>query len=187
MDIGGGKARRSGKELSFAKSYTNESFEQGVLTIQVSRIETDWKQWIKTIGNVTFLENGNVEVLCRDKLYHIEIAENTNGLTATVVIGKNTQKDIYFMSELKTVFRKTAYCIGCRVCEANCPHGFISMKDGHVTIDDRCVKCKKCHDVFHGCLVANSLRLPKGEKKMGSMTGMEIWALNSIGLDRISN
>lgn len=169
MDISGWKARRSGKELSFAKSYTNESFEQGVLTIQVSRIETDWKQWIKTIGNVTFLENGNVEVLCRDKLYHIEIAENTNGLTATVVIGKNTQKDIYFMSELKTVFRKTAYCIGCRVCEANCPHGFISMKDGHVTIDDRCVKCKKCHDVFHGCLVANSLRLPKGEKKMGSI------------------
>lgn len=169
MDIGGWKARRSGKELSFAKSYTNESFEQGVLTIQVSRIETDWKQWIKTIGNVTFLENGNVEVLCRDKLYHIEIAENTNGLTATVVIGKNTQKDIYFMSELKTVFRKTAYCIGCRVCEANCPHGFISTKDGHVTIDDRCVKCKKCHDVFHGCLVANSLRLPKGEKKMGSI------------------
>lgn len=169
MDIGGWKARRSGKELSFAQSYTNESFEQGVLTIQVSRIETDWKQWIKTIGNVTFLENGNVEVLCRDKLYHIEIAENTNGLTATVVIGKNTQKDIYFMSELKTVFRKTAYCIGCRVCEANCPHGFISMKDGHVTIDDRCVKCKKCHDVFHGCLVANSLRLPKGEKKMGSI------------------
>lgn len=169
MDIGGWKARRSGKELSFAKSYTNESFEQGVLTIQVSRIETDWRQWIKTIGNVTFLENGNVEVLYRDKLYHIEIAENTDGLTATVVIGTNTQKDIYFMSELKTVFRKTAYCIGCRVCEANCPHGFISMKDGHVTIDDRCVKCKKCHDVFHGCLVANSLRLPKGEKKMGSI------------------
>ena len=169
MDIGGWKARRSGKELSFAKSYTNESFEQGVLTIQVSRIETDWKQWIKTIGNVTFLENGNVEVLYRDKLYHIEIAENANGLTATVVIGTNTQKDIYFMSELKIVFRKTAYCIGCRVCEANCPHGFISMKDGHVTIDDRCVKCKKCHDVFHGCLVANSLRLPKGEKKMGSI------------------
>ena len=169
MDIGGWKARRSGKELSSAKSYTNELFEQGVLTIQVFRIKTDWKQWIKTIGDVTFLENGNVEVLYRDKLYHIDIAENTNGLTATVVLGTNTQKDIYFMSELKIVFRKSAYCIGCRVCETNCPHGFISMKDGHITIDDRCVKCKKCHDVFYGCLVANSLRLPKGEKKMGSI------------------
>lgn len=30
-------------------------------------------------------------------------------------------------------------------------------------------KMQKCHDVFHGCLVANSLRLPKGEKKMGSI------------------
>lgn len=169
MDIGGWKARRSGKELSFAKNYTNESFEQGVLTIQIFRIETDWKQWIKTIGDVTFLENGNVEVLYKDKLYHIDIVENTDGLTATVIIGSNTQKDIHFMSDLKIVFRKTAYCIGCRVCEANCPHGFISMKYGQVTIDEQCVKCKKCHDVFYGCLVANSLRLPKGEKKMGSI------------------
>lgn len=169
MDIGGWKARRSGKELSFAKSYVNESFEQGVLTIQVSRIKTDWKQWIKTIGDVTFLENGNVEVLYKRKLYCIEITENNDGLTASVVIGKNTQKDIYFMSELKIVFRKSAYCIGCRVCEANCPYGFISMKNGLVSIDDRCVKCKKCHEVSYGCLVANSLRLPKGEKKMGSI------------------
>ena len=73
------------------------------------------------------------------------------------------------MSELKIVFRKTAYCIGCRVCEANCPNGYITMHDGIVCIDDKCIKCKKCHDVFHGCLVANSLKLPKGEKKMGSI------------------
>ena len=102
-------------------------------------------------------------------MYHVEIDESDTELTAVVNIGSNTQKDIYFASELKTVFRKTAYCIGCRVCEANCPNGFISMKDGSATIDDRCIKCKKCHDVFHGCLVANSLRLPKGEKKMGSI------------------
>jgi len=169
MDIGGWKARRSGKELSFAKSYTSETYEKGTLTVHVSRIATDWKQWIKTIGDVTFLENGDVEVLYGKKLYHIDISENAETLTATVVIGSNTQADIYFMSELKTIFRKTAYCIGCRVCEANCPNGFISMKDGQVIIDDRCVKCKKCHDIFHGCLVANSMRLPKGEKKMGSI------------------
>ena len=73
------------------------------------------------------------------------------------------------MSALKTIFRKSAYCIGCGVCEANCPHGFISLHDGIVEIDDRCVKCRKCHDIFHGCLLANSMRLPKGEKKMGSV------------------
>lgn len=169
MDIGGWKARRSGKELSFAKNYMTDTFEKGILTIQLTRKLTDWRQWIKTLGDVTFLENGNVEVVYSNKLYLLDIIETDTDLSVVAYIGSNTQKDIYFMSSLKTVFRKAAYCIGCRVCEANCPHGFISMKDGHVTIDDRCVKCKKCHDVFHGCLVANSMRLPKGEKKMGSI------------------
>ncbi len=169
MDIGGWKARRSGKELSFAKSYSTEVFEKGVLTIRLTQINTDWKQWIKTVGDISFLENGDAEIIYHGKLYRIEINEKDNELTAIVNIGTNTQKDIYFVSALKTIFRKTAYCIGCQVCEANCPNGFITMKDGQVTIDDRCVKCKKCHDIFHGCLVANSLRLPKGEKKMGSI------------------
>lgn len=169
MNIGGWKARRSGKELSFAKSYESESYDKGVLTIELYRRKTDWRQWIKTIGDIIYLENGNVDVYYDGKAYHIDITEEPNKLVASVFIGANTQKDIYFMSALKTIFRKSAYCIGCRVCEANCPNGFIRMKDGRVDIDDRCVKCKKCHEVFHGCLVANSLRLPKGEKKMGSI------------------
>ena len=97
------------------------------------------------------------------------MTSNGSEIIFTVNIGSNTKSDIYFMSALKTAMRKTAYCIGCGVCEANCPNGFISMNSGSVHVDDKCVKCKKCHDVFHGCLVANSVRLPKGEKKMGSI------------------
>ena len=73
------------------------------------------------------------------------------------------------MSCLKTVFRKAAYCIGCHVCEANCPHGFIKMKDGQVEIDDKCYKCQLCHDLSSGCVVAQSLMLPKEKNKMGSI------------------
>lgn len=169
MDIGGWKARRSGKELSFAKNYLTDSWENGIFTLRLTRKRTDWRQWIKTAGDVTFLENGDIEILYNRKLYHLEISESKDEVNVVVNIGTNTQKDIYFMSILKSVFRKSAYCIGCRVCEANCPHGFISMGNGSVVIDDRCVKCQKCHEVFHGCLVANSMRLPKGEKKMGSI------------------
>lgn len=169
MDIGGWKARRSGRELSFAKSYMTDSFEKGIFKISLTKEKTDWRQWIKTVGDVTFLENGDVEIVYNKKLYYLSILEKGNNLTVSVNIGTNTKTDIYFMSELKIIFRKSAYCIGCRVCEANCPNGFISIKNGYVKIDDRCVKCKKCHEVFNGCLVANSLRLPKGEKKMGSI------------------
>ncbi len=169
MNIGGWKARRSGKELSFAKDYSIENYEKGVLSIKLLRQLTDWKEWIKTIGDVNYLENGNVEIIYEGKPYLIIVEEKEGETDFIVNIGSNTKNDIYFMSALKTVIRKSAYCIGCRVCEANCPNGFISMHDGIVKIDDKCVKCKKCHDVFHGCLVANSMRLPKGEKKMGSI------------------
>lgn len=169
MDIAGWKARRSGKELSFAKNYCLDNFERGVFTIKVLKQSTDWKEWIKTIGEVTFLENGNVQIFYKDKLYLLEIKEDNKELTVVCNIGSNSKNDIYFMSALKVVFRKTAYCIGCKVCEANCPNGYISMNNTKIKISDKCVKCGKCHDVFYGCLVANSMRLPKGEKKMGSV------------------
>lgn len=169
MNIGGWKARRSGKELSFAKNLCIETYEEGVLTIQLLQEKTDWHEWIKTVGEVVFLENGDVEIGYDGKIYHINVNVRNDETLFIVNVGSNTKRDIYFMSALKTVLRKTAYCIGCRVCEANCPNGFIHMDNGTVRIDDRCVKCKKCHDVFYGCLVANSMRLPKGEKKMGSV------------------
>lgn len=170
MDIGGWKARRSGKELNFSKDLCIEKYENGVLTVTLLEQSTSWYEWIKTVGDVTFLENGDVEILFDNKLYLIHISiSNNNRETFSVNIGTNTKTDIYFMSALKIVLRKSSYCTLCRVCEANCPNGFIAMENGIVKIDDRCTKCKKCHDIFHGCLVANSMRLPKGEKIMGSI------------------
>lgn len=169
MDIGGWKARRSGKELSSAKDICIDKYEKGILTITLLDQTTDWKEWIKTVGDVTYMDNGDVEVLYEGKPYRISRLKIDETEIFTVQIGTNTKNDIFFMSALKTIFRKTAYCVNCRVCEANCPHGFIYMDNGIVKIDDRCIKCKKCHEVFHGCLLADSMRLPKGEKKMGSI------------------
>lgn len=169
MDIGGWKARRSGKELLFSKMLCTDSFEKGILTITLSEQSTDWQQWIKTVGNVTYLSNGNVEVVYEDTPYIISHRSISSGEEFTVPIATNTKRDIYFMSALKTVFRKSAYCIGCGVCQANCPNGFISFHEGEVVIDDKCIKCKKCHEIDYGCLLANSMRLPKGDKKMGSV------------------
>ena len=169
MDIGGWKARRSGKELSFAKTLCTDNFEKGVLTITLLNQSTDWKQWIKTIGKITYLTNGDVEILYEGVPYRISHRSINKEEVFTVPIGTNTKRDIYFMSSLKTVFRKSAYCIGCGVCQANCPNGFISFHDGNVEINDKCVKCRKCHEIDYGCLLANSMRLPKGEKKMGSV------------------
>ena len=169
MDIGGWKARRSGKELSFADNFMSDSFENGTLKVVLNKKRTDWHQWIKTVGEVTFLRNDTIEILYDGKTYRLIVFDNKNELTVIANIESQEKRDIVFLSMLKTVFRKSAYCIGCRVCEANCPYGFISINSGNVIIDDKCKKCHKCHEVQYGCLVANSMRLPKGEKKMGSI------------------
>lgn len=169
MDIGGWKARRSGKELSFAKTLCTDNFEKGVLTITLSKKTTDWHQWIKTVGDVIYLSNGNIEIMYEGSPYIVSHKSTSIGEVFTVPIATKTKRDIYFMSALKTIFRKSAYCIGCGVCQANCPNGYISFHNGVVQVDDRCIKCKKCHEIDYGCLLANSMRLPKGEKKMGSV------------------
>lgn len=205
METGGWKARRSGRELNISEDYCNESLDKGILTITLLRERTDWREWIKTIGDVISISDSAIEIVYEQKSYTISRRIKGKQQVFTVDLSDNSKTDIFFGSALKTVFRKSAYCIGCHVCEANCPNGFIKMHEGKVTIDDKCVKCKKCHDVFHGCLVANSLRLPKGDKKMGSVDrygniGIEyewvvdyfskkdgFWEDNELGTNKIKN
>ena len=205
METGGWKARRSGRELNISEDFCNESLEKGILTITLLRERTDWREWIKTIGDVISISDSAIEIVYEKKSYTISRRIKGKQQVFTVDLSDNSKTDIFFGSALKTVFRKSAYCIGCHVCEANCPNGFIKMHEGKVTVDDKCVKCKKCHDVFHGCLVANSLRLPKGDKKMGSVDrygniGIEyewvvdyftkkdgFWEDNELGTNKIKN
>lgn len=205
MDTCGWKARRSGKELNFAEDFCIENVDKGVLSITLLRERTDWREWIKTLGDIVSIDDEQIEIIYQGKRYFISRTESSTRQKFSVDIKENTKDDIYFASALKTVFRKAAYCIGCHVCEANCPNGFISMRDGKVSISDKCVKCKKCHEVFHGCLVANSLKLPKGVSKMGSIDrygniGIEyswvvdyfqkrdsFWEENELGTNKIKN
>lgn len=169
MGTAGWKARRSGRELSIAKNYCVDSFDKGVFCIEISRINTDWKEWIKTLGEVIYHSESEIEIVFNDNKYIGEISRDNNHLQFSFNIGATTKNAIDFMSAFKIIMRKTAYCVLCHVCESNCPHGYIKMKNGKVSIDDRCIKCRMCHDVFYGCLLANSMRLPKGDGKMGSI------------------
>lgn len=169
MNIAGWKARRSGRELTIAKSLCSDSFEKGIFRIKATQKETPWKEWIKTLGQIIYHSDNQIEIIFNGNKYVGEINENEAEVEFVFNIGTYTKSDIDFMSAFKIVMRKTAYCILCRVCESNCPHGYISMKNGKLEINDQCVKCRKCHDVYYGCLLANSLRLPKGESKMGSI------------------
>lgn len=205
METSGWKARRSGRELNIAEENCIENTENGILTVTLVKERTDWREWLKTMGDIIDISDNAIELIFNKKTYRISLRTEGAKQIFSVDLSSNTKDDILFGSVLKTVFRKSAYCIGCHVCEANCPNGYITMQEGRVSIDDRCVKCRKCHDVFHGCLVANSLRLPKGDKKMGSIDrygnigieydwvadyfskGDNFWEDNGLGINKIKN
>lgn len=205
METSGWKARRSGRELNIAEENCIENTENGILTLTLVKERTDWREWLKTMGDIIDISDTAIELIFNKRTYRISRRTEGAKQIFSVDLSSNTKDDILFGSVLKTVFRKSAYCIGCHVCEANCPNGYITMQEGRVSIDDRCIKCRKCHDVFHGCLVANSLRLPKGDKKMGSIDrygnigieydwvvdyfskGDNFWEDNGLGINKIKN
>lgn len=205
METSGWKARRSGRELNIAEENCIENTENGILTVTLVKERTNWREWLKTMGDIIDISDTAIELIFNKRTYRISRRREGAKQIFSVDLSSNTKDDILFGSVLKTVFRKSAYCIGCHVCEANCPNGYITMQEGRVSIDDRCIKCRKCHDVFHGCLVANSLRLPKGDKKMGSIDrygnigieydwvvdyfskGDNFWEDNGLGINKIKN
>ena len=168
MNLAGWKARRSGRELSIAQDYYFEEQDDTCLTVTLSKISTSWQEWLKTVGKYSFVKENVIELLWDGSIYRIMISENGSDTIFKLFVG-NSKTEILLKKSFKIALKKSAYCIGCQVCEANCPSGYISFDSGDVSIDDRCVKCRKCHEIENGCLVANSNRLPKKDNKMGSI------------------
>lgn len=170
MDIGVWKSRHNGSKLSSPRNIYHEERKGNDFVITLDSINVDWKEWIKTLGDVCYIDNNSFSVACNENQYYFTYEfDSEKGHVFTIKNLGNAQKDIYFLAWTKIVLKKSAYCIGCRVCEANCPNGFISMKNGKVHIDDKCVKCKKCYKVQGGCLVAISQLLPKEGNMNGSI------------------
>lgn len=170
---GGWKARKNGRDLNLRVGYTETTLKNGDTVIKVSHPRTDWKVWIKTIG-VLANDKSPYVIQYHNKLLPFDVSENGEEIVVTVT-KETTREDSNFLKYLKNVFRKTASCIGCQECQADCPYGCISFNDGKVEISDACRHCSQCHKVEKGCLIYKSLEQPKG----GFIMGGKSMSLNS--------
>ncbi len=157
-NIGGWKVRKNGRDLNCLPERYVEKEANKTILLNVIHPNAEWNQWIKTIGDLIDLPNG-YQINTSTGNIQFDILYNQDGYK---VIINNDVTEASAIKLLKQVFRKSAYCISCRECEADCPNGFINMKTGRLTIDDRCIRCGNCHKPVLGCLVYQSLVLPKG-------------------------
>jgi phosphoadenosine phosphosulfate reductase len=156
---GGWNARKNGRELSNNVFRCIEKTTNGVMTITVVDPDSDWQEWIKTIGELHG-GGGSYTVQFNGEQIRFSVKAAKNGYIVTIseVVLKERPA---FGKMFRQIFRKSSYCKGCRVCEANCQNGCISFTKGKVRIND-CIRCRECHTIGSGCLLFHSLRHPQG-------------------------
>ncbi|MFW0884752.1 phosphoadenosine phosphosulfate reductase family protein [Candidatus Acidulodesulfobacterium sp. H_13] len=159
---GGWNARKNGRELSNNTFRCIEKITNGILTITITDPDSDWLEWIKTLGDLRG-SNGDFSVQFDGEYIRFSVKETKNGYIVTIPEVMLKERPT-FGKIFRRVFRKASYCKGCRVCETNCRNGCVSFVDGKVKINN-CIGCHECHEIDSGCLLFHSRRHPQGGGK----------------------
>lgn len=164
------RTRKSGRELSFGHDKHVFEIVKGQNVITVQKKNEYWKEWAKTIGQVTSLGDGEFSIAYEGKSYVIRtISTQEGGEQFTFPNIENSKSDIKFLSLFKSVIIKSVYCVNCGYCAAECKSGCIDMANG-VHISNQCKHCFSCHDIYSHCLRYNSIKNRIGAKVM---TGLD--------------
>lgn len=164
------RTRKSGRELNFGHDKHVFEVLKGQNVITVQKKNEYWKEWAKTIGQVTSLGDGEFSIAYEGKSYVIRtISTQDGGEQFTFPNIENSKSDIKFLSLFKSVIIKSVYCVNCGYCAAECKSGCIDMVNG-VHISNQCKHCFSCHDIYSHCLRYNSIKNRIGAKVM---TGLD--------------
>ena len=171
---GGWKARKNGRDLSLSLNY-KESKDDKSFVIHIISPKNDWREWIKSIGEL-LPQTNPYGILHRGKVFNFTLEENSNGYDVAFDLSLHKEHP-EFVKLFKEVFRKSACCVGCKECVADCPNGCISFENGCVKISESCTHCSQCHKVDKGCLVYKSLEISNGGFLMnGTMKSLNCYS-----------
>lgn len=171
IENGGWKVRNNGRDLKVPISRYEEVNKGTVLHILVGKNDI-WKEWMKTLGELSTNDNIKYKLICapdrkNENIYEFEVFDIGTQLEFVTLGKPRTKQDIRFLSLFRSVLKKSAYCVKCRECEANCSNGCITMFPEFKIID--CNHCYKCHNIDSGCLLYNSIKILKGVERNMSL------------------
>jgi phosphoadenosine phosphosulfate reductase len=177
IETGGWKVRNNGRDLRIPVSRYEEIMIETELHIIVGKNKS-WMEWSKTIGELTQIDEQSYKLLHDGKPYAFVVLDKRSNLEFIIDGKPKTKQDILFLSAFRSVLKKSAYCIKCKECEANCNNGHISLYP-ELRISDDCEHCLKCHKIDSGCLLYNSIKVLKGEQ-----VKMSIDSYASFGVEK---
>lgn len=166
LNNGGWKTRMDGRDLNVNGNRVMEKTDESGITLYINKINTNWKEWIKAIGNLIYEGDNNYKIEYKNYIYDFIVEQLADKLKVKVNSALPTKEQIRFIYLFKNIFYKAAYCLNCKVCMVECPTGALQMNDGIVMIKNNCIKCERCIDKPKGCLVARSILFLTGGKNV---------------------
>ena len=152
-DIGGWKQRKNGRDLKMVSRFEENSYESQT-KLSIKSPSTEWKEWAKTVGHLISTAKDNYQIIIEGKPINFNIINTEEGYN--ILFSTNNTISNSAISKFKNVFRKSASCILCQECEAECQSGSLVMKNGKLVITDKCIQCGNCHKPELGCILYKS-------------------------------
>ncbi len=180
---GNWKRRAGGREV-----ICNSSFEVITTTPDFKALlfepKEDFLKWLWVLGEfkATTINNTIIgELNFKNNIYKFKIIKEKDRNSLTVIF-EGIGNALLFQGQLKRVLYKTTYCINCEACEVECPAGALEINQTVNINKSKCIHCLKCLNFEDkGCIVANSVSITLGNKKMKNMNS-SITTYNNFGL-----
>lgn len=167
---GNWKKRAGGKNLSCKSTVNFLTTSNSFKAVLVSST-TNFLEWIKILGNVSYYK--------KNKAIEGELNLEGNFIPFLISTKKNKEIIEFFgikenkriQSKIKKILRKTTFCIGCGLCDVECPNNALKTSPVLFINSELCENCENCLDVNgHGCIRARSFEIGSGGRKMNKKT-----------------
>lgn len=168
LESGNWVVRSGGRGLVNAEHKVLVFDEENKLSFQIRKPELSWRDVMKIFSCVLREDGGELIIL--DQSINMSCIENGENLNISFNISK---KSIKIRALLRKIINKITYCVSCKVCEAECVFGALTVSKGKFIVDEK--KCKRCAACLNftdrGCVAAKSLWITEGGT-MKKLTGV---------------
>lgn len=158
----GWQARGSGKTLSIGKNKIEMLKESDIYIFTITNSNYSWLKWLPVLGDFVEVDDNKFSLQYEGESIIFSVATQADKEIISLRVSLLDKKTIKFLSLLKNVLNKAAYCRNCRDCVIECPYGALTITDDDVQVKN-CRHCYRCLDKPQGCLAAWSLIITGGE------------------------
>ena len=167
----GWKKRTGGRILKFAERKIEVIKDGELYNFIIKNANYSWRQWLPVLGDFVEIGDNKFSLNYQGESIIFSVHNQDDKEIISLRLPVINKKNITFLSLLKNILNKAAYCRNCRDCVIECPHGALTITADEVSIKN-CKHCFRCVDKRLGCLAAQSMRI-----------GGEIGAVNLKGID----